>query len=79
MPDNSPSNVSPTQVSAVGCALVLITAFLGWMFAGVVMSLLIAATRPAIHEFLATDQAGTALAIWDLRSGAAESSWEVRH
>ena len=41
---------------------VLAAAFLGWMFAGVEMSLMVAATRPAIQEFLASgsDAAGLA-------------------
>lgn len=37
-----------------GRARVLAAAFLGWMFAGVEMSLMIPATRPAVQEFLAT-------------------------
>ncbi len=36
--------------------LILASAFLGWMFAGVEMSLMIPATRPAIQEFLATPE-----------------------
>jgi MFS family permease len=42
--------------------LVLAAAFLGWMFAGVEMSLMVSATRPAIQEFFAdgTDKAGPA-------------------
>ena len=31
---------------------VLIAGFLGWMFAGVEMSLMVSATRPAIQDFL---------------------------
>lgn len=33
--------------------LILVAVFLGWMFAGVEMSLMVAATRPAIQEFFA--------------------------
>lgn len=40
--------------------LVLGAAFLGWMFAGVEMSLMVAATRPAIQEFSATGSVGSA-------------------
>jgi len=39
-------------LSRRGRYLVLASAFLGWMFAGVEMSLMIPATRPAIQEFL---------------------------
>ena len=42
----------PAALSARGRYLVLMAAFLGWMFAGVEMSLMVPATRPAIQDFL---------------------------
>lgn len=39
-----------------GRILVLAAAFFGWMFAGIEMSLMISATRPAIQEFLSATQ-----------------------
>lgn len=42
----------PQALSPGGRYLVLITAFLGWMFAGVEMAILIPATRPAIQSFM---------------------------
>lgn len=45
-------NPQPTALSAQGRYLVLIAVFLGWMFAGMEMSLMIPATRPAIQDFL---------------------------
>jgi MFS family permease len=40
-----------------GRLAVLGAAFLGWMFAGVEMSILVPATRPAIHDFLGAEGA----------------------
>jgi MFS family permease len=39
--------------------LILITAFLGWMFAGMEMSLMVPTTRPAIQDFSATSRETT--------------------
>ena len=52
-----PRPPSCDDLSGRGRALVLVAATLGWMFAGVEMSLMVAATRPAIQDFSA--EAGT--------------------
>lgn len=46
-------------ITRKGRYLVLAAAFLGWMFAGVEMSLMIPATRPAIQDFLASTISAT--------------------
>ena len=48
------------QLSRRARYLVLITAFLGWMFAGVEMAILIPATRPAIESFQAATASASA-------------------
>lgn len=45
-------------LSAGGRRLVLIAAFLGWMCAGIEMSLMVPVTRPAIQDFTAMTAAG---------------------
>ncbi len=39
---------------------IIIAVFLGWMAAGMVMALMVPATRPAIHDFLASGKFGAA-------------------
>jgi SHS family sialic acid transporter-like MFS transporter len=53
---------------------VLVAAFLGWMFAGVIMSIMIPATRPAIQEFLSADTSTNAIQLLE-QSAESWFSW----
>jgi MFS transporter, SHS family, sialic acid transporter len=81
-PDPSPplSSVAPAISPAPaldrrGRWLVLGAVFLGWMFAGMEMSLMVPATRPAIQEFLAADAASITASGWNERVEVSAERW----
>ncbi len=49
---------SESALDRRGRLQILIAVFLGWMAAGMVMALMVPATRPAIHDFLASGKFG---------------------
>lgn len=51
-PDVDSLNQQPNALTARDRYLILVCVFLGWMFAGMEMSLMVPATRPAIQDFL---------------------------
>ncbi len=52
--DAPPPKEPPKELGAMGCALVLLTAFLGWLFAGVQLAISSLAMRDAAKDLLAT-------------------------
>ena len=56
--DSSSTGHSTRQISAIGCALVLGTAFLGWMFAGMQLAVSSLVMRDAVKSLLDVSQEG---------------------
>lgn len=56
--DASSTGHSTRQISAIGCALVLGTAFLGWMFAGMQLAVSSLVMRDAVKSLLDVSQEG---------------------